>query len=260
MKKLKFFGIFLCLGVLASCVETEEKIVINANESGNYTMTMDLSKMIAMVGQMGSKGKKIEKRDSTIYFKNIIDTAKNITPEEKEAYRDASFSFKVDDEKSIMKIVMDCPFKNISQVPSIKGNFLTVINKLQLFEKLAGENKDAMGGLSVTDKPADTKSMDPFTNYFDFSAVPGKISNTIRNKDSLLNLIKEDSSFQALQQMSAFIGDFTFRTVIVSPEKIKKFKGPDASLSEDKKTITFKNTLSGMFKDPEAAQYSVEYK
>ena len=76
MNKIKFILVFLLALALYSCVDTEERIVINADESGSYTLTIDLGKLIELSNQMmpdstrSSKPK--EKKDSIIYFKNFI--------------------------------------------------------------------------------------------------------------------------------------------------------------------------------------------
>jgi hypothetical protein len=76
MKNLKFVVGFLAAVVLSSCLDTEEKIVLNGDNSGNYSMTLDLSRMIKMASAMGgdkSNPDKIkEKKDTTIYLKDLI--------------------------------------------------------------------------------------------------------------------------------------------------------------------------------------------
>ena len=52
MNKIKFVLAFLLALVLYSCVDTEERIVINADESGTYSLTIDLGKLIELANQM----------------------------------------------------------------------------------------------------------------------------------------------------------------------------------------------------------------
>ena len=62
---------------LSACLDTEEKIVINKNNSGDYTLTLDMSKMLAMMDQFGTQdpAKEKEKKDSTVFFKPYTDTS-----------------------------------------------------------------------------------------------------------------------------------------------------------------------------------------
>jgi uncharacterized protein YeaC (DUF1315 family) len=128
--------------IFSSCLDTEEKIVVNADNSGTYSMTLDLGKMLEMAASMGAKpdsDRTKEKKDTTIYLKNYLDTASNITAEEKALYRDGVLSMKMDEEKNEMKIVVSCPFKKIADLASIKNNFFNVIQKLKAFENATGE-------------------------------------------------------------------------------------------------------------------------
>lgn len=71
--------------------------------------------------------------------------------------------------------------------------------------------------------------------------------------------VQNDSTLQMLQQMSVLMGDMNFKTVVETPSKIKNFKGNQAVLSEDKKTVNFSTTFNDMLNRAEAAEYSVEY-
>jgi len=126
MKKIKFVLAFLFALALYSCVDTEERIVINADESGTYALTIDLGKLIELANQMmpdsARAGKPKEKKDSTIYFKNFIDTAQNLTAEEKALYREGYLHIDMDEANNKMKVEMGCPFKNNNQLIFISSN------------------------------------------------------------------------------------------------------------------------------------------
>lgn len=78
MKTLRLVSCFFFVGVLSSCVDLEENIVINEDNSGVYSVSFDLGKMIGMSKQMGSgngENKELEKKDSTIYLRILYRTA-----------------------------------------------------------------------------------------------------------------------------------------------------------------------------------------
>ena len=259
MKFFKPLFFFLFTAILSSCLDSEEKIVINADNSGTYSMTLDLGKMLEMASTMGAKpesGKPKEKKDTTVYLKNYLDSATNLTAEEKALYRDGVLSMKLDEEKNELKIVVSCPFKKISDLAAIKTNLFNIIQKVKAFENATGEkpkegeNEDVKAGM---------KSTNPVGDQFTFLAAPGKISNTINNIETYKAKIASDSALSMMSQMSGMMGDFKYRTILVLPKLVKKYDGPGSTISADKKTLTFETTLTEMMEHPEKVSYVVEY-
>jgi hypothetical protein len=261
MKNLKWFSVCLAATILSSCLDTEEKIVLNADNSGNYSMTLDLGRMLKMAGSMAGansdESKPKEKKDTTIYFKDLVDTATALNAEEKALYRDAQVQVHLDEEHEEMMIVMSSPFKNSAALTAIKNGLPAIMNKLQAFEKVAGDKDKAdpegdelqMGG----------KSANPVGDQFNFKAAPGKITNTIKDIEAFKKLVTADSTFSMMTQMSGMMGDFNYRTTIVLPKAAKNYTGPGSIASPDKKTISFATTLAEMLEHPEKVSYSIEY-
>lgn len=260
MKYFRFACVLLATVVLSSCLDSEEKIVLNADNSGMYSMTLDLGKMLEMATMMGGKtdpGKAKEKKDTTVYLKNLLDSAENLTAEEKSLYSDAVITMKLDEENNEMKVVLSCPFANINGLTSIKNNFLDVIKKVKAFEKTTGENLPEEEG--AEDSKIGMNSINPVEDQFTFLAVPGKISNTIKNIETFKSRVAGDSSLAMMQQMTGMMGDLKYNTVLVLPKPVKKFEGPGSVVSTDKKTIRFETTLTEMLERPEKVSYTVEY-
>jgi len=261
MKNFKLVFAFLSAFILSSCLDTEEKIVLNADNSGIYSMTIDLGRMLKMSGAMGANkadtGKVKQKKDTTVYLKDLVDTASNLTAEEKALYKDGIVHINLDEEKNEMKIEMSSPFKNTADLTEIKNNFSAVMGKLKAFEKAAGEK----------DKPDEddddikmgNRSANPVGEQFTFKAGAGKISNTINDIDAFKKLVAGDSTLNMMTQMTSLMGDFNYRTIIVLPKAAKKYNGPGSTVSADKKTITFFTTLAEMMENPEKVSYEVEY-
>lgn len=260
MKKLKFVAAFLFAAVLSSCLDTEEKIVLNLDNSGTYTMTIDMGRMLKMAAGMGAKSDSTgakEKKDTTIYLGPLLSTANELTAAEKLLYKDAVVHAKVDEQNSEMIITMSTPFKNSAGLVEIKNNFSTVINKLKAFEKATGEK--ATSGMEDDDVKLDSKSTNPLGELFTFIAGPGKIANTITNIEVFKKKVATDSSLKMMSQMTAMMGDFNYRTVLVLPKPVKGYDGPGSSISADKKTIRFSTTLTDMMEHPEKVSYQVNY-
>ena len=136
---------------------------------------------------------------------------------------------------------------------------MSVIDKLGISNKLKSPGDSGSAEDVPQEIAKDKNILNPARDAFAFAAAPGKLSNTLVNKDLFNNKIQNDSSMQMLQQMSMMMGDMNYKTIIVLPRKVKKYKGNQTILSDDKKTLTFLTTLSDMLNRPETAEYTVEY-
>lgn len=264
MNKIKFFVAFLLALALYSCVDTEERIVINADESGSYSLTIDMGKLIELANQMMPDStralKQKEKKDSIIYFKSFIDTAKNLTAEEKALYRDGYLHLDVDEANNKMKIEMGCPFKNSDQLTEVKNNFLKVAKKMNLFDKTKNGGMGEMGDNAEADnKDFDDKSINPVSRNAVFKAAPGSISNIVNVTDEMKKNIMNDSTLAMMQQMTMMTGEMTYRTVVVLPKPARLSEGPGKTLSADGKTVSFSFSLTDLMETPEKASYKIEY-
>ena len=261
MKNLRFFLAFTSAAVLSSCLDTEEKIVLNDDNSGTYSMTLDMGRMLTMAASMGGDKadpeKVKEKKDTTLYLKGMVNSADNLTPEEKVIFQNAVISVKMDEAQNEMMIVMSSPFSNAAGLIEIKKNFGTVADKLKAFEKATGEQ--AKGEEGGDEMKMDAKSANPVEDQFTFKAGPGLIANTINNIQAFKDKVATDSTLAMMSQMTAMMGDFNYRTIIILPKAVKKYDGPGSTISTDKRTIQFATTLTEMMEHPEKVSYKVEY-
>jgi hypothetical protein len=261
MKAAKYVMVFFVLPFLSACVDTEEYIVINDDNSGTYTVTMDMGKLLGMLGQMGGEEMNnsggMDKIDSTIYFKDLVDKADSLTAEEKELYRNATVHIKLDKSAEAMKITMTCPFRSIDRLPEIKNNFFTIMNKTKALDKLPGDKNETAE--SPVDNGMAEKALTPNAVYFQFSAEPGKIEYRIKDTAGFRNLVSTDSTINMMQQMTAMLGEITYKTKITTVREIKNYHGNKATLSADKKTIIFNSSFSEMLESPGKSAYKIEY-
>lgn len=260
-KKILFAILITGSLFMTACLDAEEKIVINKNNSGLYSLTMDMSKMLALMEQMGSTEKdplkELETKDSTVYFKEHVDTSTVLTAREKELIRDGNLRIKVDEAAKEMKVMLNFPFKNMADLPELKKTYITAIDKLGISKKLE-KGEDGPG--DIPDDVAGNKNLlTPGQEAYSFSAAPGKIANTLVNKELFNNKVLQDSSLQMMQQLSVMMGDMNYKTTFVLPGGVKKYKGNNVEVAPDKKTVTFFTTLTDLINRPEAAEYSVEY-
>ncbi|MEO6550523.1 MAG: hypothetical protein ABIN94_21130 [Ferruginibacter sp.] len=259
MKHLKI--VFACMVtiVLASCLDTEEKIQLNANNSGTYSLTIDLGRMLKTASSLGSvsESKVKEKKDTIIYLKDVLNSAENITAAEKALYMDAMVKVHINEAKDEMILEMSSPFKNSTGLAELKNNFPAMMSKLKVFQNATGDSDKA--GVESEDSKIDKKSINPVGDQFSFMISPGKISNKVINLNAFKKKIANDSTLGMMRQMTSMMGDFDYRTIIVLPKTVKRYDGPGSSISADKKTLTFFTTLSEMLEHPEKASYELEY-
>lgn len=236
LKQLFLALTVLCTVFLVSCLDTEEKIVINKNKSGDYTVTLDMSKMLAMMAQFSAEDstKAKEKKDSTLYLKSFVDTSAALTVKEKELFRDGSVRIKGDEAEKEMKIIFHFPFKNISDLPELRSSYMAVIDKLGISDKMNKQDSSDVEKMEP-DLSKNKFVLNPAEQAYVFAAAPGRISNTLVNKQMISEKLKSDSTMQMLQQMSMMMGGITSKTIIVLPKRIKKYNGNEVQVSKDKK-------------------------
>ena len=262
MKTFKFIAAFFFLAMISACVDMEENIVIHEDNSGVYTISMDLGKMMKMISQMGgannSEMKAFEKMDSTIYLKESVLASDSLTSAEKELYKESFIHIHSDEVKEQMKITMTCPFKTMSQLPEIKENFFKALDKLKALEKISGKSKDPE--MPEENGEMAGKVLTPGSdNNYKFTAIPGKITNTVINAEVFKKELLSDSTMIAMQQLTALMGEMTYKTTVTTPRAIKKYSGNNSEISVDKRTVIFKNTMTEMIEHPEKLEYQVEY-
>ena len=153
---------------------------------------------------------------------------------------------------------MSCPFKTINQLPEIKKNFFTIMEKLKMFDLISDKKKE-QGDEDPTDAMS-TNALNPGGNKNqEFTAVSGKIENIVTHIDTYKKELQNDSSMQMMQQMSALMGEITFKTSISSAKEIKTYTGNNAILSADKRKVSFTSTFTEMMENPEKLSYKVGY-
>ncbi len=261
MKNFKFLLAFISAAVLSSCLDTEEKIVLNNDNSGIYSMTLDMGRLLGMAASMGGdkpdQEKVKEKKDTVVYLKDMVNSADNLTPEEKATFQNAVISIKMDEAQNEMKIVMSSPFNNTAGLMKIKKNFATVVNKVKAFEKASGEHATPEG--DVGEMKMDAASVNPVEDQFTFMVAPGLIFNSITNIKTFKEKLVSDSALGKMSQMTAMMGDINYRTIIVLPNAVKRYDGPNGTITDDKKTLHFATTLTDIMEHPEKVSYKVEY-
>jgi hypothetical protein len=265
MKKIKLLLVLISLNFLTGCIDIEELIELAADNSGKYSMSIDMTKLMEFANTMkqDKESKKTpEKADTTIYFKNAGENFSKLSDEEQRVFKDGYCKVYMDEADGKMTIRMGCPFKNMADLVIVKKDLAGMMKKLDLMEKASGKTK---AGGDLADLGGEKADMDlmpqlnPSEKQYTFTAVPGKISFSMNDNNKLKDVAANDSIMQMMQQASLMMGDMTTTTIIKLPAPAKSVSNAKASLSDDKRTVTIKSIITDLMEKPAEGEYTIEY-
>ena len=246
--------------LLTSCLEINEEVVINENGSGQLTSSMDLSQLIDMLQAMGGEEfekRKDEKIDSTINLKDITDTAKNMTAEQKELMRDGKMHIKMNMDEKVFKLDMQYPFNNLERLQKLTTAISDGGIGLGSMMKGAMQPKQPAGLDQPNIHNSDDPEMDQLMGIFDYNISNGLIKKTV-NAEKLKKVL--DNPKMAEMQQGADMGiEVIYNVTYKLPRPVKKVDNPKAKISDDKKTVTIRQNLMDIFTKSDQFAFTIEY-
>ncbi|HYE54716.1 MAG TPA: hypothetical protein VD996_07735 [Chitinophagaceae bacterium] len=260
MRTLKLMLAVLATVLLTSCLEINEEVVINENGSGQLTSSMDLSQLIDMLQAMGGEEfekRKDEKIDSTINLKDITDTAKNMTAEQKELMRDGKMHIKMNMDEKVFKLDMQYPFNNLERLQKLTTAISDGGIGLGSMMKGAMQPKQPAGLDQPNIHNSDDPEMDQLMGIFDYNISNGLIKKTV-NAEKLKKVL--DNPKMAEMQQGADMGiEVIYNVTYKLPRPVKKVDNPKAKISDDKKTVTIRQNLMDIFTKSDQFAFTIEY-
>jgi hypothetical protein len=255
MRMLKLFFVAVGCVFFASCLEINEEVQINDNGSGQVSTTMDMAQLIDMMQAMGGEEfekKKDEKIDSTILMKSIIDTAKNLTAEQKALLRNGKMRIKMDMAKKEFNINMQYPFSNLEQLQKLNN---TIGSSGAGF---GNAMKGAMGGgQQGAEHGSESPEMDQLLGIFDYNISNGLIKKSV-NKEKLKKL-QDNPKMAEMKQASDMGIEVLYNVTYKLPRPAKSVDNAKAKLSDDKKTVTIRANLMEIFTNPDQFAFTIQY-
>lgn len=239
---------------LTSCLEIHDETVINENGSGQLSQALDMSQLIDMMQAMGGEEfdkHKDEKIDSVIYLKDMVDTVKDITAEQRDLLRRGKINIKMNMKAKEFKINLQCPFDNLASLQKLSSGGGHAGAGLGSLMKKFGPGSGEM--VSGDDSP----DMDMLLGVFDYKISNGLINRTVNpaKLKALLNNPKMEE-----MKSGADMGIEVSHTVVYKlPRPVKKAANTKARLSADKKTVTLQLNLLEIFTKPEQFAFTIEY-
>jgi hypothetical protein len=237
--------------LLTGCFETTQEITLNEDGSGTVSSTNDMSAVIGLVKEMGSKdaGKTGDMAtiDTTIALSSQVDSIANLTPEEKELLKKGTMHLNLNlkDDKLITNIRF--PFKTPSEVKAY--NELTTKVMAEAMKKQMGGSQ--MGGMENMPAPSSTE------DYFSTRFSNGLLVKTL-NKEKYAGA-ENDEYLKGMKESAGMGLPMTVTYVINLPRPAKKVEGKNVKLSEDKRKVTIKTDIDDFFDDPAKMEFRIEY-
>lgn len=225
-----------------SCNFTEN-ITINDDGTGNISMDMDASQLMAMAGEeLAKEGD--ERIDSTFSFKDILATKKDSISKLPKEEQDRLKSL----EKFSMKMLMD------PQTQEFKFTLLSDFKKIdelsdlmEAFDKaspMSNKKKEGMPDLG----------MDKYKTKSAYFYDGKKFKKTVSRREEV-PAVQNDS----LDMIKAMLESATYTVNYKFPKRIKSVSNKTATLSADKKTVTVIYPFSDYLDKPKDMSIEVEF-
>lgn len=246
MKNVFLLIVFACF--FTSCNVTES-IVFNNDMSGNYVTGFDMSPMMTYANEnrpSSVEKEKKEKMDTTIVFNDVFKTYKDsiaTLPEEErlslEKLKGMVLDIEMDEEKNVFKFNMSKEFKKFDELKTI----FEQVDEAMDYVKDVG-NKDGEAPKEQLDEFAKTEAVSYSFSNNTFSRFQPNLVDT-EVEDKTIEEANEEAEgdemkdmfmmqFEELFSNSFYTLEYTF------PKKVKSVSSPDAIISEDGKTVTYK--------------------
>jgi hypothetical protein len=257
----KYFKYVLTVAIsifFVSCYEVNEEIEIKADGSGTYVTKMDMSQLIEMMqtfaGEEELKKDGLDRvMDTTILFKSLLDSAKDVTPEQKALLKDGKMKMQMNIKEKVFKMDMNFPYKDLNslqQLMSGKGGSGTGMSAAlkNMFGKKEGEGE----------QPAPkSPDMSDIASIYDVTIKNGLIEKKVNAEK--FKEFKERPEMAQLKQVTSSGMEILYTTTIKLPRPAKKTDNPIIKLSDDKKTVTMKYNLLELLETPEKFAYTIQY-
>ncbi|HTQ64703.1 MAG TPA: hypothetical protein VMI12_07890 [Puia sp.] len=257
MKRIKLILAAALLFFLAGCFETTEEIDIKSNGSGELSINTDMSQLLDIMQTYLGK-EEMDKQlpnkamDTTLLMKDVVDSAKNMTPEKKALVKDGKIHMKLNMDEKLFKTDMHFPFSNLSNLQKLYTSMNDgSLNTTSLFKGLTSGKED---------NNSDTSSMpdmNQFNSMYDFQSKDGLLSRKL-NAEKWKSL-QQSQDFAQIKQAAGMGIEVPYTLIVNLPRPVKRIDNVLAKLSDDKKTVTIKYNLIEVFDHPEKFEYTITY-
>jgi hypothetical protein len=260
MKRLKYFLTLASMFLLAGCFEINEDIDVKADGKGVYSVHTDMSQLLqAMQSYLGKdemdKQMPSKNIDTTVMMRNLLDTAKNVSAENKALTKNGSVHLLLNIDQKQFKSDVVIPFKSLSDLQKLYNSMNNQsLGFTQLFKGMAGKPDSA---LSSTGNENSMPDMNQFNAIYDFESRDGLLSRKLNpEKWKALQATQQYAQMKDAGNMGISI---PYTLSISLPRPVKKVDNSLAKLFPDKKKVIIQYNLIEVFDHPEKFEYTIVY-
>ncbi len=240
----KLLFLFVLAFIATSCQFTET-MVMNEDGSGIMTVEANMNELMAFGGAPVIDSMKV-KIDTIVYMKQFLEEKKDSisklsASEQAKLKKLENFNIHINMNSETSEMVYDIStkFKNISEANDILNGLEQVSNLMPSPDPNTEIKKEEDS---------------PEIIGVNYSFKKGIFKRDAYIKDEKLHQQQVDS----MKQAEAFMGGSNYTLNYTFPKKIKKASNPDATFSEDKKTIRVQAPFIEYFKNPDLLDLEVE--
>jgi len=244
--------------LLSGCFEINEEIDIKPQGNGEFSIHTDMSKLIeAMQSYLGkdemTKQMPEKNLDTTIMMRTLMDTAKDISAENKMLIKDGSIHMKLNMEEKVFNSDIRIPFTSLSNLQKLYNSMNNQsLGFTQLFKGIAGKTDSSSSGNDNS-----MPDMNQFNAIYDFESRDGFLSRKLNHeKWKKLQLSAQYAQMKDAGNMGITI---PYTLTVKLPRPVKKMDNPMAKFFPDRKTIILQYNLIEVFEHPEKFEYTIEY-
>lgn len=239
---------------LFGCLTSEEDVTINADGSGVYQNTTDMSGLFEMMDLLAAMDtsqnnqlKKISDKDidSTFSFKSFIDTVASLTTDQKKLFEKATMRMNINQEEKRFKMTMNYPFAKMDD--------LQKIIELQQNSQAPNPFNGAAGGNDMTPDAG----LSAINKIMNITFKNGLIERKIDREK--IKELESNEQFKDMEKAEQMLEAITFNSSFHLPKAAKNVTGEKVKVSNDKKTITVNYTMMDVLKAPSSLEFKVEY-
>lgn len=256
MKKYKLLLAALIAVCFTACIQIDEEVDIKNDGSGQMKVHTDMGKLFEMLKSFASEEDLAKEginkaMDTTILMKDIVDTAKEVSAENKALLRNGVLHLNMNVKENLFKMDMNYPFNNMNEA-----------NKLYAAMNQDGMMGNVLKGLNPNGKPdssntSEGSGIEKIGSMYDVAFTKSQYSRTL-NKVRFQS-ISNDPKVQESKGMMAMMGDMQMNLKVNLPRPAKSVSNPRATLSADKKTVTLLNDLTVALDSPQNLEIIIQY-
>ncbi|MDR3715434.1 MAG: hypothetical protein P4L51_21715 [Puia sp.] len=260
MKFFKILSTVLLALSFTGCLDIDEKIEVRKDGSGDYAMKVDMSQMVEMlqtyVGRDELAKKGMEKMDTTIYMKDLVDTLSGLSAERKALLAPGSVHVKLNLDEKVFTTSMLFPYTSQDNLQKLYTTMSDgSLGTTQLLRGLTPMGQDDMAGAAVGGGSG--SDINQFNGIYDFTSRDGLIRKKV-NMDKWKEL-QQNPQLDQLKEAGKMGLEILYTTTVKLPRPVIRVDNPLAKLSEDKRVVMIRYNLIDVFEHPEQFGFTIEY-